>query len=100
MPVIVYTGRDLTPEARERLDGLAQTVIVKDVTTLERLLDETALFLHRVEAHLAERKRKVLRRLAEHAPSLAGRAVLVVGGGVRDIFAVPTLVGGQRMRVL
>ena len=59
LPVIVYTGRDLTSEdPRERLHGLAQTVIVKDVTTMERLLDETALFLHRVEANLPERKQR------------------------------------------
>ena len=100
MPVIVYTGRDLTPEDKERLHGLAQTVIVKDVTTLERLLDETALFLHRVEANLTERKRKVLRRLAKHDPSLADRTVLVVDDDVRNIFALTSLLEGHRMNVL
>jgi CheY-like chemotaxis protein len=62
LPVIVYTGRELTDEDKARLHGLAQTVIIKDVTTMERLLDETALFLHRVEANLPERKQRVLRR--------------------------------------
>jgi len=100
MPVIVYTGRDLSPEDKERLHGLAQTVIVKDVTTLERLLDETALFLHRVEANLTERKRKVLRRLAKHDPSLAERTVLVVDDDVRNIFALTSLLEGHRMNVL
>ena len=100
LPVIVYTGRDLTPEDKERLHGLAQTVIVKDVTTLERLLDETALFLHRVEANLAERKRKVLRRLAKNDPSLAERTVLVVDDDVRNIFALASLLEGHRMNVL
>ncbi len=100
LPVIVYTGRDLTPEDKSRLHGLAQTVIVKDVTTLERLLDETALFLHRVEANLAERKRKVLRRLAKHDPSLAERTVLVVDDDVRNIFALTSLLEGHRMNVL
>ena len=98
--MIVYTGRELTPEDRQRLHGLAQTVIVKDVTTLERLLDETALFLHRVEANLTERKRKVLRRLAKHDPSLAERTVLVVDDDVRNIFALTSLLEGHRMNVL
>ncbi|MEO8843586.1 MAG: HAMP domain-containing protein [Kofleriaceae bacterium] len=100
LPVIVYTGRDLTDEDKARLHGLAQTVIVKDVTTLERLLDETALFLHRVEANLAERKRKVLRRLAKHDPQLAQRTVLVVDDDVRNIFALTSLLEGHRMNVL
>ncbi|MEO8553283.1 MAG: response regulator, partial [Kofleriaceae bacterium] len=100
LPVIVYTGRDLTEDDKARLHGLAQTVIVKDVTTLERLLDETALFLHRVEANLAERKRKVLRRLAKHDPSLADRNVLVVDDDVRNIFALTSLLEGHKMNVL
>jgi CheY-like chemotaxis protein/HAMP domain-containing protein len=100
LPVIVYTGRDLTEDDKARLHGLAQTVIVKDVTTLERLLDETALFLHRVEANLAERKRKVLRRLAKHDPQLADRTVLVVDDDVRNIFALTSLLEGHRMNVL
>ena len=100
LPVIVYTGRDLTPEDKARLHGLAQTVIVKDVTTLERLLDETALYMHRVEANLTERKRKVLRRLAKHDPSLADRTVLVVDDDVRNIFALTSLLEGHRMNVL
>jgi CheY-like chemotaxis protein len=99
LPVIVYTGRDLTEEDRARLDGLAQTVIVKDVTTMERLLDETALFLHRVEANLPERKQRVLRRLAKSDPQLAERNVLVVDDDVRNIFALTSLLEGHKMNV-
>ncbi|HEY4241591.1 MAG TPA: HAMP domain-containing protein [Kofleriaceae bacterium] len=99
LPVIVYTGRDLTEEDREKLDGLAQTVIVKDVTTMERLLDETALFLHRVEANLPERKQRVLRRLAKTDPQLAEKHVLVVDDDLRNIFALTSLLEGHKMHV-
>ncbi|MBA3540016.1 MAG: response regulator, partial [Deltaproteobacteria bacterium] len=99
LPVIVYTGRELTPEDQERLHGLAQTVIVKDVTTMERLLDETALFLHRVEANLPERKQRVLRRLAKNDPQLAERNVLVVDDDLRNIFALTSLLEGYKMNV-
>jgi CheY-like chemotaxis protein len=99
LPVIVYTGRELTPEDRLRLHGLAQTVIVKDVTTMERLLDETALFLHRVEADLPERKQRVLRRLAKNDPLLAERNVLVVDDDLRNIFALTSLLEGYKMNV-
>ncbi|HUJ63138.1 MAG TPA: HAMP domain-containing protein, partial [Kofleriaceae bacterium] len=100
LPVIVYTGRDLTDDDRQRLHGLAQTVIVKDVTTMERLLDETALFLHRVEANLPERKQRVLRRLAKNDPQLAERSVLVVDDDLRNIFALTSLLEGHKMNVL
>src|SRR5262249_54655842 len=43
--VVVYTGRDLTPQERERLEELAETTIVKDARSLEHLIDKTALFL-------------------------------------------------------
>jgi CheY-like chemotaxis protein len=100
LPVIVYTGRDLTETDRTRLEGLAQTVIVKDVTTMERLLDETALFLHRVESSLPERKQRVLRRLAKNDPQLAGRSVLVVDDDLRNIFALTSLLEGHHMNVM
>jgi CheY-like chemotaxis protein len=99
LPVIVYTGRELTDEDKQRLHGLAQTVIIKDVTTMERLLDETALFLHRVEANLPERKQRVLRRLAKSDPQLADRNVLVVDDDLRNIFALTSLLEGHKMHV-
>ena len=99
LPVIVYTGRDLTDEDKARLHGLAQTVIIKDVTTMERLLDETALFLHRVEANLPERKQRVLRRLAKCDPQLAKRTVLIVDDDLRNIFALTSLLEGHKMHV-
>ena len=63
MPVIVYTGKDLTRQEETRLRKYAETIIVKDVRSPERLLDETALFLHRVESHLPPERRRVLEQL-------------------------------------
>ncbi|HWO23998.1 MAG TPA: HAMP domain-containing protein [Kofleriaceae bacterium] len=99
LPVIVYTGRELTDEDKARLHGLAQTVIIKDVTTMERLLDETAMFLHRVEANLPERKQRVLRRIAKSDPQLAERNVLIVDDDLRNIFALTSLLEGHKMHV-
>ena len=48
LPIIVYTGKELTREEETQLKRLSETIIVKDVRSPERLLDETALFLHRV----------------------------------------------------
>jgi CheY-like chemotaxis protein len=63
LPIIIYTGKDLSPAEDTKLRKFAETIIVKDVKSPERLLDETALFLHRVEAKLPEQKRRMLERL-------------------------------------
>ena len=88
LPVIVYTGRELTEAESHELQGRADSIIIKDVRSPERLLDETALFLHRVESDLPEHKRRILRSLEQHDPQLRGRKVLVVDDDFRNVFAV------------
>ncbi|WP_236849423.1 HAMP domain-containing protein, partial [Chlorogloeopsis fritschii] len=63
LPVIVYTARELTRAQETQLRRLAETIIVKDVRSPERLFDETALFLHRVQAELPAPKRLMLEQL-------------------------------------
>jgi CheY-like chemotaxis protein len=100
LPIIVYTGKELSREEQMELDKLAETVIVKDVRSPERLLDETALFLHRVEENLPERKRKMLRSLAHGDPALQGKKVLVVDDDVRNIFAITSVLEQHDMEVI
>ncbi|HUH02190.1 MAG TPA: response regulator [Kofleriaceae bacterium] len=99
LPIIVYTGKERSEHEERGLRNLAETVIVKDVQSPERLLDETALFLHRVEARLPEAKQRVLRKLAKRDPSLAGKKVLVVDDDVRNIFAITGLLEQHEMIV-
>jgi CheY-like chemotaxis protein len=98
-PIIVYTGKELTREEDTELRGLTDTIIVKDVKSPERLLDETALFLHRVEAKLPSDKRQMLRRLSESDPALAGKRVLVVDDDARNLFAITTILEQHEMLV-
>jgi hypothetical protein len=58
LPVVVFTGKELSPEEDARLHSLARSVVVKGVESPERLLDETALFLHRVVADLPVENRR------------------------------------------
>jgi CheY-like chemotaxis protein/HAMP domain-containing protein/signal transduction histidine kinase len=99
LPIIVYTGKELSKPEETELRGLADTIIVKDVRSPERLLDETALFLHRVQQKLPEPKREVLRKLAKSDPALEGRHVLVVDDDIRNIFAVTALLEQYGMDV-
>jgi CheY-like chemotaxis protein len=98
--VVVFTGKDLTEEEETRLKKMAKSIILKGVQSPERLLDETALFLHRVITELPESKQKMLDRLHQNSELLSGRKVLVVDDDVRNIFALTSLLERQNMRVI
>jgi CheY-like chemotaxis protein len=99
LPIIVYTGKELTRDQEAELRRLTESIIVKDVKSPERLLDETALFLHRVEDTMAEPKRRLLQQLHHKDPVLAGRRVLVVDDDLRNIFAITSALERQDMLV-
>jgi signal transduction histidine kinase/CheY-like chemotaxis protein len=100
LPTIVYTGKQLTRREEAELGRLAESVVIKDARSPERLLDETALFLHRVTAKLPESKRRMLEQLHRTDPVLTGRTVLIVDDDVRNIFALTTLLERSEMKVV
>jgi CheY-like chemotaxis protein len=99
LPVIVYTGRDLTRREETRLKKYAETIIVKDVRSPERLLDETALFLHRVESKLPAEKRRILEQLHSTDDLFKGKRVLIADDDVRNVFALASVLERQGMDV-
>jgi CheY-like chemotaxis protein len=100
LPVVVFTGKDLSLDEDTRLHTLARSVVVKGVESPERLLDETALFLHRVVADLPPEKQKMLDRLHRSDDALVGKKVLVVDDDVRNIFALSSVLERRGMIVL
>jgi CheY-like chemotaxis protein len=100
IPVIVYTGKELTKKQETELRRFAETIIIKDVKSPDRLLDETALFLHRVESNLPVEKRKMLEQLHQHEPALAGRKALIVDDDIRNIFALTSVLEQHDMTVV
>ncbi len=100
LPVIVFTGKELSPEEDARLHSLARSVVVKGVESPERLLDETALFLHRVVSELPAEKRLMLDRLHQSDDDLVGKKVLVVDDDFRNIFALSSVLERRGMEVL
>jgi len=100
LPVVVFTGKDLSPEEDALLHALARSVVVKDVESPERLLDETSLFLHRVVSNLPPEKQRMLDRLHRSDEALVGRKVLVVDDDVRNIFALSSVLERRGMTVL
>ncbi len=100
LPVIVYTGQELSRVQETELRRIADTIIVKDVRSPERLLDETALFLHRVQANLPAPKREILEQLHARDYLLTGKKVLIVDDDVRNIFALTSMLERYQMQVL
>jgi CheY-like chemotaxis protein len=100
LPIIGFTGKELTGDEHEQLRAVARNLVLKVVQSPERLFDETALFLHRVVAQLPESKQRMLERLHRSTEVLRGRKVLVVDDDARNIFAVTTVLENQEMEVL
>ncbi|MBH8561680.1 HAMP domain-containing protein [Nostoc sp. CENA67] len=100
LPIIVYTGREVTKTQETELRRIAETIILKDVQSPERLLDETALFLHRVQANMPAPKRHLLEQLHSRDYLLAGKKVLIVDDDVRNIFALTSMLERYQMHVL
>ncbi len=100
IPVIVFTGRELTSEEDLQLHSVARSIVVKGVESPERLLDETALFLHRVVTDLPAEKQQMLDRLTSSDDDLVGRTVLLVDDDARNIFALSSALERRRMNVL
>jgi len=100
LPVVVFTGKELSPEEDARLHSLARSVVVKGVESPERLLDETTLFLHRVVADLPVEKQRLLDRLHHSDDALVGKKVLVVDDDVRNIFALSSVIERRGMTVI
>ena len=100
LPVIVHTGKELTPREETRLKRYAETIIVKDARSPERLLDETSLYLHRVEARLPAEKRQMLERLHMADAVFEGKKVLIVDDDVRNVFALTSVFERRGMEVV
>jgi CheY-like chemotaxis protein len=100
VPVVVFTGRELSAEEDAQLHTMARSVVVKGVESPERLLDETALFLHRVVGDLPLEKQRMLERLHSSDDDLVGKTVLLVDDDARNIFALSSVLERRGMRVL
>ncbi|MES2128691.1 MAG: response regulator, partial [Pseudomonadota bacterium] len=99
LPIVIYTAKELNRKEVAKLRRYAKTIVIKDARSPERLLDETALFLHRSHASLPELQRRMLEEIHAADGGLAGRKVLIVDDDLRNIFALSSLLERQQMKV-
>ncbi len=98
VPIIIYTAKDLLRDEETKLRGLAESILIKDVRSPERLLDETSLLLHRNTSKLPDKQRKMLEAL--HHGVLENKKVLLVDDDIRNIFAMTSVLERFKMNVI
>jgi CheY-like chemotaxis protein/HAMP domain-containing protein len=100
IPIIIYTGKELTKKERFELQKHAESIIIKGAKSPERLLDETTLFLHRVEKDLPEEKQKMLRLLHDKETVFQDKKILLVDDDTRNLFALANILEEKKIKVL
>ncbi len=99
-PVIIYTGKEITPMEEAELARYAESIIIKGVRSPERLLDESALFLHRVESALPHDKQQMIRNVHDREASLQGRKILIADDDRRNRLAISHVLEEKGIHVL
>ncbi len=100
LATVVYTGKVLSAEEESRLNQLARSIVLKDVRSPERLLDQTTLRLHTHVADLSDHQLQLLKTLHSDQGILAERNVLLVDDDMRNVFAMTSVLERFGMRVL
>lgn len=100
VPVIIYTGEELSSDEQDKLRKYAESIVIKGVKSRERLLDETSLFLHRIEANLPDDKKEMIRRVHDRATVLADKKILIVDDDMRNVFALSSVLERHKMKIV
>ena len=99
LAVVIYTSKDLSKQEEAQLKRYAVSVITKDARSADRLLDETALFLHRTVDQMPQAQQDIVRR--RHMPSSPDEGIAKVkepdasSGGATTV-KPPRRIGGKR----
>ena len=100
MPVIIYTGKELSREEEEKLQAYSDRIIIKGIKSPERLLAETTLFLHQVESSLPEEKQQMLRTVHGSSDVMKDKTILIVDDDMRNVFALTSLLEDMGMKII
>ncbi len=100
LPVIVYTGKDLTQEEQVTINDYAEKIIIKGAKSPEKLIDDTTLFLHRVQTDLPAEKQRILRMVHDRDAILKDKKILLVDDDMRNIYALSNILEENGMQVL
>jgi len=100
VPVIAYATRHLSNFEEILLLQYADKITLKTVSSLERLLDESTLFLHQDESRLSEEKQQMLQKVHDKGTILKNKKVLIVDDDIRNTFALTTVLEENNLEVV
>ena len=100
IPIIIYTGKDISRQEEAKLKKHAESIIIKGVRSPDRLFDEVSLFLHRIESNLPEEKQKILRMIHDKEMLFQGKKILLVDDDMRNVFALSNVLEEKGMQVI
>ncbi len=100
-PVIVYTGKELSKEEHAQLKKYSDSIIIKGVKSEERLLDETALFLHRVIDDLPDHMQKIITDIHTTKDDIfKDKKIMIVDDDMRNVFALSKILKEKGLRII
>ena len=100
IPIIIYTAKELTKDEMNIAEEFAQITIIKGEKSLQRLLDETTLFLHRVDADLPEKQKQIMSMLHDKDRILSGKTILIVDDDMRNVFSLKKILTEKNIHVI
>lgn len=99
-PIIVYTGKELSKEENDELQNFAESIIIKGVKSEERLLDETALFLHRTISSLPDKKKEIIKEMYDREAIFHHKKILIADDDMRNVFALSKVLKEHGMEII
>ncbi|MFW6328283.1 MAG: response regulator, partial [Bacteroidota bacterium] len=99
IPIIVYSGKDISPQEERKLKKHANTIIIKNQYSYVRLMDEVKLFLHQIDRHLTNKRQF---KIDLHVPDavLKDKKVLLVDDDVRNIYSLYNFLEKEEMEIV
>lgn len=98
-PIIVYTGKKITSEQEQQLEEYAQSIIINDIKTEDRLLDQVALFLYRVIKKMPVEINDIIAKFRKRDDILIGKKILITDDDMRNVFALSKIFTEKKMEI-
>jgi CheY-like chemotaxis protein len=100
IPIVIYTGKELTKKEDSQLLKYAKSIIIKGAKSPDRLVDEVSLFLHRVESNLPDEKKSELHLQHDKEEIFKDKKLLIVDDDIRNIYALSSILGEKDMEII
>ncbi len=101
MPIIVHTGVKLSATETRELERLSETIVIlESERSMERVLEETRLFLHQIRTQLPEQRRRMFQVVHGREAVLEGKRVLIVDDDMRSLYSLSNALQAKQLNII